>query len=93
VSDGQSFGVVQTTQARPWHGKAVTLTRDPKGRPFLCAKAPIAASGRLGASDRPNATTTLRNLNTGGMAYKPDAHHGLDAPPILGDVKVLQRDR
>jgi hypothetical protein len=35
VSDGQRFVVVQTTEARRWNGKAVTLTRDAKGRPVV----------------------------------------------------------
>jgi type IV secretory pathway VirD2 relaxase len=35
VSDGRSFVVVRTSQARRWDGKAITVTRDAKGMPVL----------------------------------------------------------
>jgi hypothetical protein len=35
VSDGRSFVVVRTTEARQWHGKAITVVRDAKGTPVL----------------------------------------------------------
>ena len=35
VSDGRSFVVVRTTEARRWHGKAITVAHDAKGTPVL----------------------------------------------------------
>jgi hypothetical protein len=35
VSGGRSFVVVRTTEARRWHGKAITVARDAKGTPVL----------------------------------------------------------